>query len=67
MTRSQAEQFNRMRNALISIHKEFMTPKQIFRNSEKAGLEYAEYLEMAYENIQQEARQAVKGVKEVVE
>jgi hypothetical protein len=34
------------------------------RNSQKQlGLSFAEALEMAYENIQEEARTAVKGVK----
>lgn len=41
-----------------------MTPQQLRRQSELAyGLEYEEVLEMAYENIQGEAKTALKGVR----
>lgn len=64
MTKTQEQQFNRMRNALLRISKDYMTPDQIRRDSEKRwGLDYEESLEMSYENIQNEARMAVKGVR----
>jgi len=66
MTKKQIEQFNRMRNSLIKIHKGYQTPDQLRRNSEKEyGLGYEETLEMVYENIQSEAKQAVKNVREI--
>lgn len=65
MTPKQAEQFNKMRATLNRIGKDYMTPKQIERDT-GAGLEYTEYLEMAYENIQSEAKAAVKGVREAI-
>ncbi|KVF22901.1 hypothetical protein WJ06_10100 [Burkholderia cepacia] len=46
------------------IAKAYQTPAQIRRNSEKKyGLPYEEALEYAYENIQQEARNAIRGVR----
>jgi aminopeptidase N len=64
ITKKQAEQFNRMRAALIQIAKEYQTPVQLKRNSGKQyGLDYEEVLEMSYENIQDEAKLASKGVK----
>lgn len=64
MTPKQKDQFNRMRSALRRIANGYMTPAQIQRDKE-AGLDYEEYLEMAYENIQQEAKAACKGVREL--
>ena len=64
MTSRQAEQFNRMRSTLKRIATGYMTPAQIQRDKEQ-GLDYEEYLEMAYGNIQQEARTASKGVREI--
>lgn len=66
ITKKQAGQFNQMRIALIKIHKNYMTPAQIERNSPKGmGLDYAEALEMAYENIQDVAKRSSKGIKEI--
>lgn len=39
----------------------YMTPEQIQRDVKNVGVEYAEYLEMAYENILDEAARAIKG------
>jgi hypothetical protein len=40
------------------------TPAQMRRNSEKNwGLQFDECIEMAYENIQQEARNGLKGIR----
>ena len=42
----------------------YMTYAQIQRDAEKGhGLNYEEYLEMSYENIQLEAKRAIKGVR----
>lgn len=42
----------------------YMTPDQLRRASEKEyGLEFVESLEMAYENIQAEAKAALKGYR----
>ncbi len=54
----------RLYTALKVIAKAYQTPAQIRRTSEKKwGLPYCEALEYAYENIQQEARNAIKGVR----
>ena len=66
MTDLQRIQFNNMRNALIVISRKYMTTNQIRKQSEKDyGLDYGEALEMAYENVQSIAKEAVKGVKSV--
>ena len=42
----------------------YMSPDQLRRRAEKEyGLPYEEALEMAYENIQSEARVAIKGMR----
>ena len=46
---------------LKKIAKGYMTPDQIRRDSGGGPLTYTEYLEMSYENIQQEAALAIKG------
>lgn len=64
MTQKQKDQFNRMRNALINISRNYQKPNLIRKSSEKQyGLDYTEALEMSYENIQSEASYAVKNVK----
>lgn len=52
----------RLFDALKCITK-FMTPDQIRRDSKGSGLDYEEYLEMSYENIQAEAKRATHGVR----
>lgn len=64
MTKKQALQFNRMLGALKVINKTFMTPNQIRKHLD-SGLEFEEELEMAYENIQQFAKQTIKGVRPI--
>jgi aspartokinase len=55
---------NRMLDALKTIATGYQTPDQLKRNCEKMyGLSYEETLEMAYENIQQLAKEASKGVR----
>lgn len=48
--------------ALQKIAKAYQTPEQLRRNSEREyGLVYEEALEMAYDNIQTEAKNAIHG------
>lgn len=63
MDNKQIEDYNKMRNALIEITR-YQTPDKLRENSIKDwGLEFEEAIEMAYENIQTTAKDAVKGVK----
>lgn len=55
-----------MASTLRQIARGFQTTSQLRRNSMKDwGLSYDEALEMAYENIQEIAKRAVKGVKDI--
>lgn len=46
-------------DVLKRIGRQYMTPDQIRRDAKNTGLSYVEYLEMSYENIQEEARRAI--------
>ena len=64
MTDKQKEQFNGMLNTLRRISKDYQTPEQLGKNSEKQyGLEYEEALAMSYDNIQKEAVKSIKNVR----
>jgi len=64
ITPKQLNAFKEMHAALKTIARDYQTPDQIRRNSEKQyGLDYEEALEMSYENIQSLAGIASKGVK----
>jgi hypothetical protein len=64
MTNKQKIQWNTMIMALRLISRGYMTPEQLEKDSdEEYGLGYTEALEMAYENIQLTAEQAVHGVR----
>lgn len=65
MTEKQRLKYNRMRNALIVIYREYMTPDQIHREADKNRIDYDEELRMSYENIQQTARDAVRNVQAI--
>ena len=66
MTPGQAESFNRMREALRSIRDDYLSPEKIKATSfEEYGLEPEIAIEYAYDNIQEIARQAVRGVRPV--
>ena len=66
MTKTQIDQFNRMRDALLSISKGYQSPSQIKRNCEKMyGTEYLETLEMSYENIQQLAKRSIARTRRI--
>lgn len=66
MSPKQIKQFNAMRAALIKIGKGYQTPQQIHKTSKKTyGLDPEEVLQMAYENMQNDANIAVSGVKAI--
>lgn len=66
MTKKQMEQFNRMLSVLRKISRDYQTPDQLRLSSGRDyGLSYNEALEMAYENLQNEAACAVKGIKSI--
>lgn len=59
VTREQA-----LYDALRHIAKDFMSTDQLRRAAKKDyGLDYEEALEMAYENMQQVAQEAIQGMK----
>lgn len=62
---SSIEKQQRMYDTLKRIAREYMTPAQIERDAERShgALGKLEYLEMAYENIQEEAKRAIKGMR----
>lgn len=54
-----------MRATLKRIATGYQTPEQLHRSAEpEYGIDSYEAIEYAYENIQQEAKIAVKGVRE---
>jgi hypothetical protein len=54
----------RLYGALRRIAKDYQTPAQLRRNAERQyGLSYHEALEYAYENILNDAKQAIRGVR----
>lgn len=56
--------YNRMYDALKTIATGYQTPAQLRKGSkDRWGLDYEECLEMAYENIQQLAKEATKNVR----
>lgn len=56
--------FEKMYHALKTIANGYQTPEQLRKSSKNDyGLSYHETLEMAYENIQQLAKEATKGVR----
>lgn len=58
------DRISRMYEALRRISRDYQSPDQLRRSAEKSwGLPYEEALEMAYENIQNEARMAIKGMR----
>lgn len=63
MNTKQIKQFNQMREALMLIHKQYLSPERLRKTKESEFLGFDETITMAYENIQETARIAVKGVK----
>ncbi|MGN6435959.1 MAG: hypothetical protein ACTHMM_05470 [Agriterribacter sp.] len=67
ITEKQRQQFNMMLHTLRKISKDYMSSEKIQKNSDKMyGLDYAEALEMSYDNIQNEAAVSCKGVKPII-
>lgn len=63
MTPAQEKQFVRMHEALKRITC-YQSPSHMRKHSIKEwGLPFEEVLEIAYENVQEEAKQAVKGIR----
>jgi hypothetical protein len=68
MNEEQRQQFNAMRRALHVIAHEFQRVDQLRSRAEKVyGLPFCEALEMAYENMQFYAIEAVDGVDAITE
>ena len=68
MDPKQKAQFNQMLVALreIATGYQTQTPDQLRKNARKQyGLDGAEAIEFAYENIQEQARQTVKGIRAI--
>jgi hypothetical protein len=66
ITERQARQFNHMLMRLRRIAKDYQTPDQMRRGHDKRwGLSYEESLEMAYENLQGEAKDGARGVSPI--
>ena len=62
MTKKEAEHYEQMYLALRRIAKGYVTVEQMPRNAERLGLSQQEFMEFAYENIQQEAKNGLRGV-----
>lgn len=63
MTEKQKNQFNDMLGSLLEISKGFCNPRELKKEAKEAGISYEEYMEMAYENIQELAKRTAKGIK----
>lgn len=60
---TEQEMIYQMYKALNTIANHYQTPQQLQKNSGKQyGLEYEEALEMSYENIQQVAKEGMRGI-----
>ena len=67
ISKKQADQFNLMRQTLNRIAKDYQTPTQLRKGCKSDyGLDFEETIEMAYENIQSDAKFACGGVKSIV-
>lgn len=67
MTKKERSDFNQMHHALSRI-KEYQTATQLKKSSRRDwGLDYEESLEMAYENVIDEAKYGLKGVRKLKE
>lgn len=64
ITKKKQEQFNRMYEALKEISENYYPVNVLQSISEsKYGVEPDEAVEMAYENMQDEAKRAIRGIK----
>lgn len=66
MDSDKKKQFNLMLNVLTHIAKNFQTYYELQENAERDyGIDYVEALEMAYDNIQFQAKFAIQGIKHI--
>lgn len=66
MNNKQAIKYNQMLGALKTIANSYQTTNQLRKSSKgKFGLDYEEALEMAYENIQNVAKMAIRGLQRI--
>ena len=63
MTKKEEAKFEQMYLALRRIAKGYVTVEQMPRNALRLGLSQQEFMEFAYENIQQEAKNGLRGVR----
>jgi hypothetical protein len=63
MTDREQQQFNQMYESLLRISKGYVSVAQIPRNADRTGLTPQEFMEYAYENIQQEAKNGLHGIR----
>ena len=63
MTKKESERYEQMYMALRRIAKGYVSTGQVDRNAERLGLSPHEFLEFAYDNIQQEAKNGLRGVR----
>ena len=61
MTQKQIIKWNKMLQALREIANGYQTPDELRKNASKLGLSFEEAIEMAYENIQETAKEGYKG------
>ena len=66
MTKKQIENYNWMLHSLKRIASGYETVSKIRRNSQRQyGLSFIDALEMSYENIQEHAKVAAKGIRKI--
>jgi len=63
MTDKEEQKFAQMYLALRRIAKGYVTTDQIEKNANRLGLTSQEFMEYAYDNIQQEAKNGLKGIR----
>lgn len=63
MTKKESERYEQMYMALRRIAKGYVSTGQVDRNAERLGLSPHEFLEFAYDNIQQEAKNGLCRIR----
>jgi|GEM_PF-1898966 hypothetical protein len=63
MTKKEEAKFEQMYLALRRIAKGYVSTGQVDRNAARLGLSPHEFLEYAYDNIQQEAKNGLRGIR----
>ena len=66
LTEKQIQQFNLMYEALRIIAKEYLPSEKLKgKYAERNGLSNEESIEYAYDNVQETAKRALKGIKKI--